>query len=83
LSVRRRGAQVWWWTVDSGDTYATLPRVKQVANTVRRDGGGIVLMHDLDRTKERNDFVLELTAALLDVAQQESYQVGSLRDLNR
>jgi hypothetical protein len=52
-----------------------------VAERVRREGGGIVLMHDLDRTQNRNDFVLELTAALLDVARQESFKVKRLGEL--
>jgi peptidoglycan-N-acetylglucosamine deacetylase len=81
LSIRRRGAPVWWWTIDSGDTHQLLPSAAQVADRLRREGGGIVLMHDLDRTRPRNDFVLELTATLLDVAQRESYQVKPLREL--
>jgi peptidoglycan/xylan/chitin deacetylase (PgdA/CDA1 family) len=80
-SIRRRGAPVWWWTVDSGDTRDVLPTPSQVADRVRREGGGIVLMHDLDRTQNRNDFVLELTAALLDVARQESFKVARLGEL--
>jgi hypothetical protein len=72
---------VWWWTVDSGDTRGVLPTPSQVADRVRREGGGIVLMHDLDRTQNRNDFVLELTAALLDVARQESFKVTRLGEL--
>jgi len=80
-SIRRRGAPVWWWTIDSGDTREELPAPHQVADRVRREGGGIVLMHDLDRTQKRNDFVLELTAALLDVARQESFQVAGLGEL--
>src|SRR5271154_3242341 len=47
-SLRRRGAPVWWWTIDSGDTHRRLPSASQVADRLRRDGGGIVLMHDLD-----------------------------------
>jgi peptidoglycan/xylan/chitin deacetylase (PgdA/CDA1 family) len=80
-SIRRRGAPVWWWTIDSGDTREVLPTPGQVADRVRREGGGIVLMHDLDRTQPRNEFVLELTAALLDVAQRESFKVAPLRDI--
>jgi peptidoglycan-N-acetylglucosamine deacetylase len=80
-SIRRRGAPVWWWTIDSGDTRDVLPHPSQVADRLRREGGGIVLMHDLDRTQERTDFVLELTAALLDVAQQESFKVMPLREI--
>ena len=81
LSVRRRGAPVWWWTIDSGDTHSILPNASQVADHLRRDGGGVVLMHDLNRTQPRNDFVLELTSTLLDVAQQESFQIKPLREL--
>jgi peptidoglycan/xylan/chitin deacetylase (PgdA/CDA1 family) len=80
-SIRRRGAPVWWWTIDSGDTHADLPAASQVADRLRSDGGGIVLMHDLDRTQPRNQFVLEATAALLDVAERESLQIMRLRDL--
>jgi len=31
-------------------------------------------MHDLDRTQQRNDFVLQLTATLLDLAENEKFQ---------
>jgi peptidoglycan-N-acetylglucosamine deacetylase len=82
-SIRRRGAPVWWWTIDSGDTHDVLPSISQVADRLRREGGGIVLMHDLDRTQPRNEFVLELTAALLDVAREESLKVMPLRQLCR
>jgi peptidoglycan-N-acetylglucosamine deacetylase len=81
LSIRRRGAPVWWWTIDSGDTHQALPTANQVADRLREDGGGIVLMHDLDRAQPRNNFVLELTATLLDVAQKESFQIKPLREL--
>jgi peptidoglycan/xylan/chitin deacetylase (PgdA/CDA1 family) len=80
-SIRRRNAPVWWWTIDSGDTDHVLPNPRQVAEKLRREGGGIVLMHDLDRTQERNRYVLELTASLLDVAQQEALHVTTLREL--
>ncbi|MFZ0319637.1 MAG: hypothetical protein WAL56_10970, partial [Candidatus Sulfotelmatobacter sp.] len=68
-------------TIDSGDTHTTLPRASQIADRLRREGGGIVLMHDLDRTQPRNDFVLELTSTLIDVAKRESLQIKPLRDL--
>jgi peptidoglycan/xylan/chitin deacetylase (PgdA/CDA1 family) len=80
-SIRRRKAPVWWWTIDSGDTRDVLPNLNQVAETLRKAGGGIVLMHDLDRTQQRNDFVLELTAALLDLARKESFKVAPLREI--
>lgn len=79
--IRRRRAPVWWWTIDSGDTHERMPSPGSVIDNLRRDGGGIVLMHDLDREKERNDFMLELTATLLHVARKESFRVATLRDL--
>jgi peptidoglycan/xylan/chitin deacetylase (PgdA/CDA1 family) len=81
LSLRRRRAPVWWWTLDSGDTAAVLPDTSRVAESLRQEGGGVVLMHDLDRTPARNDFVLHATTALLDIAQRESIRVLPLRDV--
>ncbi len=40
-------------------------------------------MHDIERSKERDDFVLETTAALLDLAQRESLHVMPLGQLCR
>ena len=83
-AVRWRGAPVWWWTIDSGDTHNVLPSPGQVTDKVREASGGIVLMHDgsLDfRAQERNDFVLELTEALLDLAEREALSVVPLSEL--
>ncbi|MGA8274098.1 MAG: polysaccharide deacetylase family protein [Candidatus Sulfotelmatobacter sp.] len=83
-TLRRRGSPVWWWTIDSGDTNNVLPATSQVAERVRHANGGIVLMHDgamNPRAQERNDYVLELTSSLLDLAEQESFKVVPLREL--
>jgi peptidoglycan-N-acetylglucosamine deacetylase len=80
-TVRRRGASVWWWTIDSGDAHKVLPKSGEVADELHRQHGGIVLMHDIERSKERDDFVLETTAALLDLAQRESLHVMPLGQL--
>jgi peptidoglycan/xylan/chitin deacetylase (PgdA/CDA1 family) len=83
---RRRGASVWWWTVDSGDTYTVQPRPVEVINKVRQQGGGIVLMHDgsiLPQTRERQAYVLELTEMLLHFAKSESFKVMPLGQLCR
>jgi peptidoglycan-N-acetylglucosamine deacetylase len=81
LAVRRRGARLGWWTIDSGDTHNTLPSPSRVLDRVLRENGGIVLMHDLDRTSERNDFVLETTALLLDLAKRESLKMKTLSEV--
>jgi peptidoglycan-N-acetylglucosamine deacetylase len=80
-SIRRRQAEVWWWTIDSGDTNGQPPSVGRVINELRKEGGGIVLMHDFHRQQERNGFVLELTGELLDYARRESFQVKTVREL--
>ena len=80
-AIRRRGALIGWWTIDSGDTHSSLPRPSQVADRFIREGGGIVLMHDLDRSKDRNDFVLETTDLLLDVAERQSFSIKRLSEL--
>jgi hypothetical protein len=38
-------------------------------------------MHDLERTQSRNDFVLQMTSDLLDLAQRESFQIKLLSEL--
>ena len=79
LSIRLRGAQLGWWTIDSGDSRAQLPEPRAVAERVRQMDGGIVLMHDFDRTgptaDNRHRFVLETTALLLELAVQQRLHV--------
>jgi peptidoglycan-N-acetylglucosamine deacetylase len=81
-TIWHRGAYVGWWTIDSGDTRTPLPQPKQVAERLACEGGGIVLMHDLDRSGERDNFVLETTELLLDVAKRESINIKRLSELN-
>lgn len=77
--IQRRDASVWWCTIDSGDTFETLPRIGDIVDRVREENGGIVLMHDLDRGPQRNQYVLEVTDALLQVAAQSSLHIQPLR----
>lgn len=79
--AHRRHVPVVWWTVDSGDTHEVLPNSARIAERVRTDGGGIVLMHDFNNTRPRNDFVLELTSALLDLAERESLLILPLTEV--
>jgi peptidoglycan/xylan/chitin deacetylase (PgdA/CDA1 family) len=84
MNIRQRGAPVWWWTIDSGDTFEVTPRANEVVEKLRQEGGGIVLMHDGSveiRSHERSDFMLAVTGALLDVAEQESFKVVGLSEL--
>ena len=81
LAIWRRGACIGWWTIDSRDTRSPLPRPEQVVDHLLRQGGGVVLMHDLDRSPDRNAFVLETTGQLLEAAARESLTVKRLSDL--
>ncbi len=73
--ARAGGARLAWWTHDSGDTWEDLPRTGDVVDAVRRDGGGVVLMHDLDRDEPRVGYVLELTERLLELSRAEGFRV--------
>jgi peptidoglycan/xylan/chitin deacetylase (PgdA/CDA1 family) len=81
LSVLYRRAPIGWWTIDSGDTHAVLPEPQQVADRVARAGGGVVLLHDYDRERERAEFVLQTTELLLKTAQREGMTVCRFSDL--
>ncbi len=85
MAIRRRGARVGWWTVDSGDTWAKLPNVEDVVERVRRAGGGVVLLHDFDRdgadAEERATFVLDVTRDLLDLAEREGWRVITMGEV--
>lgn len=78
--VVRSGGRLDWWTDDSGDSFAALPEVSPAAAALER-GGGVVLLHDLDRSEPRNRFVLETTRALLVGAKERGLRVVALRDL--
>lgn len=84
LNIRRRGAPVWWWTIDSGDTFSVLPRAQHAAEKLRQEKGGIVLMHDGSvnvRPRQRSDFMLRATEELLNVAKSESLKIIGLSEL--
>jgi hypothetical protein len=59
-----------WWTIDSGDTWERLPAVDEVIARVREQGGGVVLLHDFDRSGDRCRYVLDLTSRLVELAQR-------------
>src|SRR5262245_27868860 len=80
-AVRRRGASVGWWTIDSGDTHASLPQSEDIVETLRHHGGGVVLMHDCERSHDRESFVIDATIALLSVARRESFEIITLGEL--
>jgi len=84
-AARRRGSRIVKWTVDSGDTWSAPPRVEDVVERVRRDGGGVVLLHDFDRegedAAERAAFVVGVTEALLEAAPRQGWRVATLGEM--
>ncbi len=80
-AIRRRGAAVSWWTIDSGDTFNMLPPAHELAERVVHEGGGVVLMHDGHRSAERNAFVLEASIQILERAKREGFRVRPLGDV--
>jgi len=78
-----RGLKVGWWTHDSTDTWAETSTIEDIVTSIKNNGGGVVLMHDLNRVAmpDRNQFVLDLTKALIEMAEQEGISVVPQRDL--
>lgn len=84
-ALKRRGAPVDWWTVDSGDTSrGELPTPESVWTAVNRDRGGVVLLHDMDRDADhlrRAEFVLAVTDLLLTRARSAGLRAATLPEL--
>lgn len=73
-----RGVRQAWWTIDSGDTWDELPAIDSIVKEVRASRGGVVLMHDMGRSDERQQFVVDLTEQLLMLAAAEDFSCRPL-----
>ena len=80
-----RGWRIITWTHVSGDTHRELPSTESFIREVDRAGGGVVLMHDMDREDPtRAAFVLAVTEGLIDLAKRRDWRiVHSLEDWGR
>ncbi len=83
-------AQLWahrcviaWWTIDSSDTWQKALPISAVIERIKLDGGGVVLMHDHDRSidHEREDYVVDLTRAILGLARDEGFKICRMSEL--
>ncbi len=84
LAMKLRGREVVHWTIDSGDTWAELPDMDGIVESVERDEGGVVLMHSFDRDDDpdnREVYVLELTERLLAMAQSKGLRICTCEEL--
>ena len=74
LATRLLKIPISTWTLPSGDTYTPLPTTASVVAEIDEFGGGVVLMHDMDRNDPaRPIFVLETTRQLIQLARQEGW----------
>ena len=80
-----RGWRIITWTHPSGDTYQDLPNIDAFVNSIDEAGGGVVLMHDMDRDEpSRARFVLGVTSALIDLARKRHWRIiHSVEDWNQ
>jgi peptidoglycan/xylan/chitin deacetylase (PgdA/CDA1 family) len=83
LAIRRRGSRVGWWTIDSGDTFERASSPESTVESVRRAGGGVVLLHDFDRSPDRLDVLLATSRLLLAAARRDGLAVRRLGELLR
>ena len=81
LWMHARGNRAAWWTIDSGDTHDPRPSAEHAAGLVDSQGGGVVLLHDFDQSEEHRRFVLDATAAILDVAARRGMPVRTMGDV--
>ena len=72
-----------WWTIDSSDTWTTPMPMERVIARIKREGGGVILMHDHDRpnSPEREEYVLELTRTILELARKEGFSICRMGEI--
>jgi len=71
-----------WWTIDSSDTWTTPLPIEKILDRVKNEGGGVILMHDHDRKSAiENDYVINLTRRLMQLARDEGYKILMLQDM--
>lgn len=71
-----------WWTIDSTDTWTKPLAVEKIVERVKNEGGGVILMHDLDRNDaSAHEYVINLTLGLIQLARAEGYNIRTLQDV--
>lgn len=76
LAAKVRGLPILTWTHVSGDTHEELPDPATIVAKIERDGGGVVLMHDMERPDSaRSNFVLDLTGRLIETAESRGWAI--------
>ena len=78
-----------WWTIDTNDTKASHARraADDILAQIVRQGGGVVLMHDFDKSPApddsipHGDYVISLTTRIIEFAGQNGYRLMRLGDV--
>jgi peptidoglycan/xylan/chitin deacetylase (PgdA/CDA1 family) len=83
LQVWARGCSMAWWTIDSSDTWPATVPASRIIERIAREGGGVILLHDHDRLKdrEREAYVTELTRSVLEFSRAEGFKVCKMSDV--
>lgn len=83
LYVWAKKVPIIYWTVNSGDTWLPEKRdIHRAAALTKRNGGGVILAHDFDRSTDKNDYyVLESLRLSLAVAKESGMQVCTVSQL--
>jgi peptidoglycan/xylan/chitin deacetylase (PgdA/CDA1 family) len=83
VQVWARGCQMAWWTIDSSDTWPEPVPASRIIERIVREGGGVILLHDHDRLKdrEREAYVIELTRSVLEFSRAEGFKVCKMSDV--
>ena len=77
-----------YWTVDTRDSWAKPRSVEDVVAMIRRQGGGVVLMHDCDAPPRslmphmHTEHILALTEAIIDLASGDGFSIVNFSDLH-
>lgn len=83
LQVWARGCSMAWWTIDSSDTWPETVPASRIIDRLAREGGGVILLHDHDRLKyrEREEYVIELSRAVLEFSRSADFRICKMSDV--
>jgi peptidoglycan/xylan/chitin deacetylase (PgdA/CDA1 family) len=78
-----KGVPIVYWTADSGDTWDVAEHdLHRAATLTGKNGGGVVLAHDFDRSTDEIDHcVLESLRLLLRAAKEHNLQIRTISQL--
>lgn len=85
LWVMKNNLRLALWTLDSGDTHDVVPSsTHKLVNQLIKDGGGVVLLHDFDRSIENKcheDYVLKVVEDLVLAARENNIKIKTLSEI--